>query len=306
MTPPIWKELGAALRLPGTPDTLFYQLRLVYYKFLLSFEHKYQVMRVHNKGNSSSTEEASAVSKLKSTWARSHEEEHCAYQLAYEYLSEAEYKAKKKRRKRKLRRKQRHLRSLTPSKKRRRSKQAVPLPLASVDFSLDDYSEDDLFGAHLFYASRANKRRRLVTAPHQRSHHDWLPKDRRAESSVTRLDTHNVHGKGCEGEVCGMQRHFSAYWSGRHMVIALTRSLQSRVSGSVNWALNRLLLLSYNTKASVAEPLLIKHHAQPLLDALMALMPTMQDAPKHTGQYHFFTKLTDIFSKLSNIFQLVE
>merc|ERR1712110_1364409 len=70
-----------------------------------------------------------------------------------------------------------------------------------------------------------------------------------------------------------MRRHFSNYWNGHHMLKALVLSLKSRISSSVNWALNRLLFLSYNTKSKVAEPFLIKHHGTDLLDALMALMP---------------------------------
>lgn len=41
----IWKEVGQHLRLSGTPDTLFYQLRVIYYKYLLGFEHKHQIAK---------------------------------------------------------------------------------------------------------------------------------------------------------------------------------------------------------------------------------------------------------------------
>ena len=74
----IWKELGQSLRLSGTPDTLFYQLRVIYYKYLLSFEHKYQI--------SKDRDNQSVAPKIKTTWIKPNEEDYCHYKLQFEYV----------------------------------------------------------------------------------------------------------------------------------------------------------------------------------------------------------------------------
>merc|ERR1712113_1249498 len=74
----IWKELGQQLRLSGTPDTLFYQLRVIYYKYLLSFEHKYQISK--DRDNQSN------APKIKTTWIKPNEEDYNHYKYEFQYL----------------------------------------------------------------------------------------------------------------------------------------------------------------------------------------------------------------------------
>ena len=140
------------------------------------------------------------------------------------------------------------------------------IPFDSVRHELEDYSSDDVF-----YADPAQKKRKIVVHPDDQSHFEHRDK----LTSVSCIDSHNVYGtkSGDYVHVRGMQRHFGAYWNGHHMLKALVLSLKSRISSSVNWALNRLLFLSYNTKPKVAEPFLIKHYGTELVDALISLMP---------------------------------
>eukprot|EP01084_Bolivina_argentea_P165505 287520_1 len=247
-----WKELGAQMRLSGTGDTLFYQLRIIYYKYLLSFEHKYQVSK--DRGGDQNK------LKLKKTWIRPKEED---YTYDFEYVEDnngglyspysdgiAVEKRKKKSSKKRKRYRQR---------KRAHDMVSIPFSTVHVDEEMAMYSSDDVHREPLH-----KRRKRMEDESHFK--HDGRKR------SVCSIETHNVFGKTSFGSAAA-HGHFNNYWNGMHFISAIILSLKSRITSNVNWALNRLLFLSFNSKSSISEPFVIKHHAKDVLDALLCLMP---------------------------------
>lgn len=234
----IWKECGAALRLSGTPDTLFYLLRVIYFKFLLLFEHKHQITKQRGA-------DLQKI-KLKKRWIQMDEGDENGYD--FEYIS-----SKKKRRKKMKKKKNKKI-------KRKRDGSAERIPFDSVERRLSDYSSDDIF-----YGNANNKKRKIVSKIEDKSHFNFNGKN---EQNVCCVEKYQKNG--------GMNGHFDAYWNGFHQMKAIILCLESQIGASVNWALNRLLFLSFNSKAEIAEPFVCKYHAKELIDALMALLPPLQ------------------------------
>ena len=154
------------------------------------------------------------------------------------------------------------------------------------------------------------KRRRLNTI--SASHDD---------TSIETLATHNVYPSrhktkeflpcgfpvGNENNEISQNRHIiTKYWNGFSMIESINLSLESKIESNVNWALNRLLFLSYQTKDK-HEPFIIKHFGKQLINNLLSLLPFLSDNELSiTVNFPFifdeqlYHNLSN-FSKLSNI-----
>ena len=131
----IWKEVGShTLRLKGTPDTLFYQLRVIYYKYLISFEHKYQVA----KGRSADAH----FRLIKETLIPVDEEDDMDYELDFEYLGDDKCRRKKKK---KHRKRERERRRKNRADLKRKHGDITRIPFNSMRHEMDDSSSDDVF-----------------------------------------------------------------------------------------------------------------------------------------------------------------
>eukprot|EP01084_Bolivina_argentea_P030323 56219_1 len=169
----IWKDLGSHMRLCGTGDTLFYQLRVIYYKFLLSFEHKYQI----SKGN-----DMNKLS-LKNTWIKPNEYNNMTYKYDYEYINDDEYIPNNDENNNNNRNRNTNIKK----RKRKYENNIVNIPFDSVRCDIDEYSSDDIY-----YNESRNKKRKLINKIEYKSHFKY---NGNKYKNITVIPTENVSGK---------------------------------------------------------------------------------------------------------------